>query len=87
MLQIMQLIVIKMGDVGNGVEIMSNLLRSRVIFTIRVMENGVLHQLKISAKQGMIAREKQHVLIIVKQDGDEIDIFMMNLLFLKWFSR
>jgi hypothetical protein len=86
MLQIMHLIVIIKGDAGNGVGIMPNLLRLRVIFIIRVMENGVSHQLKMSVKQEMIVREKQHALIIAKLDGDEINISIINLLFLKLFS-
>jgi hypothetical protein len=37
------------------------------------MVNGVIQPFKIAVIQEMTAKEKQLVLIIVKQDGEEID--------------
>jgi hypothetical protein len=46
----------------------------KIISTNKVMENGVILQLKTVARPEMIVKKKQLALIIVKQDGEEIEM-------------
>jgi len=53
---------------------MTSLPQLRTISINKVMVNGVTLQFKIVVKREMIVKEKQLALIIVKQNGEEIEM-------------